>query len=174
MAASMTVLKHKVDCISPLIRTFPPHLEWSPSPPNALYGNGLPVKVLTSYLSLVLRILSCSALFFIPLCVFMFALLSPWYSLPPDTCMAFSSILHIFIEMSGFHRPHYLNWNPLPHVTCSIFLHSICHPSMLCLFVFVLFIAHLPVKLPRKTLLDCKLKEDNAFCQFRCLLYSIA
>ena len=27
MAASMTVLKHKVDCISPLIRTFPPHLE---------------------------------------------------------------------------------------------------------------------------------------------------
>ena len=116
----------------------------------------------------------CVQSLFIPLCVFMFALLFPWNGLPPDTCMAFSLILHIFIEMSGFHRPHYLNWNPLPHLACSIFLHSICHPSMLCLFVFVLFIAHLPVKLPRKTLLDCKLKEDNDFCQFRCLLYSIA
>ena len=50
MAASMTLLKHKVDCISPLIRTFPPYLEWSPNPSNALHGNGLPVKVLTSSL----------------------------------------------------------------------------------------------------------------------------
>lgn len=173
MAASMTVLKHKVDCISPLNITFSPHLAWSPSPPNALYGNGLPVKVLTSYLSLVLRILSCSALFFIPLCLY---LCSSFSLIPSSTRYLHGFFLDSshFIEMSGFHWPHYLNWNPLPHLTYSIFLHSICHPSVLCLLVFVLFIAHLPVKLPRKTLLDCKLKEDTDFCQFRCLLYSIA
>ena len=142
MAASMTLLKHKVDCISPLMRTFPPHLEWSPSPSNALRGNGLPVKVLTSSL-LVLRILSCSALFFIPLCVFMFALLSPGDSLPPDTCMSFSSILHIFIEMAGFHQPHYLNWNPLPHLTHSLHFSS-SHLSPLNAMSFCICLIYCP------------------------------
>ena len=140
MAASMTLLKHKVDCISPLIRTFPPYLEWSPSPSNALHGNGLPVKVLTSSLPCSQDSILLCPLLYPSLHLYVCSSLS-WRQ--SSTCMSFSSILHIFIEMAGFHRPHYLNWNPLPQLTHSLHFSSL-HLSPLNAMSFCICLIYCP------------------------------